>query len=108
MVSLAACTWLATKRGIKIFDSKNGSCTTLTIADGLSSDVVRSLAEDSDGQIWAGTSYGLNRIQYVPNEGRKHKTIVSAFDLSDGLNGMVFNPNAVYTDKTGKIYLGTN
>lgn len=100
-------TWLATKRGIKIFDSKNGSCKTLTIADGLSSDDVRSLAEDSDGHIWAGTSYGLNRIQYVPNEGRKHKTIVSAFDLSDGLTGMVFNPNAVYTDKTGKIYMGT-
>lgn len=99
--------WLATKRGIKIFDLNRGDCSMLTLADGLSSDDVRSLAEDQDGYIWAGTSYGLNRIQYMSGEGGKHKSIVLAFDLSDGLTGMVFNPNAVYTDKTGKIYMGT-
>ncbi|WP_313157012.1 hybrid sensor histidine kinase/response regulator transcription factor [Sphingobacterium multivorum] len=99
--------WLATKRGIKIFDPAKGSFTKLTLTDGLSSDDVRSLAEDREGYIWAGTSYGLNRIQYIPGEGNEYKCIVSAFDLSDGLSGMVFNPNAVYVDKTGKIYMGT-
>lgn len=99
--------WLATKRGIKIFDSSRGRFSTLTLADGLSSDDVRSLAEDQDGYIWAGTSNGLNRIQYIPGDNNKQKSIISTFDLSDGLTGMVFNPNAVYTDRTGRIYMGT-
>ncbi|ULT24998.1 hypothetical protein KUH03_40060 [Sphingobacterium sp. E70] len=79
----------------------------MTLADGLSSDDVRSLVEDQDGNVWAGTSNGLNRIQYLSASGTKHSSIVSTYDLSDGLTGMVFNPNAVYTDKTGKIYMGT-
>lgn len=99
--------WLATKRGIKIFDNTNRSFSFLTLADGLCSDDVRSLVEDQDGNIWAGTSNGLNRIQYLSASGAKRRSIVSTFDLSDGLTGMVFNPNAVYTDKTGKIYMGT-
>jgi len=100
--------WLATKRGIKIFDNERGKFSTLTLADGLSSDDVRVLAEDRNGNIWAGTSNGLSRIQYIPdNDGHKQKSIISTFDLSDGLTGMVFNPNAAYIDKTGKIYMGT-
>lgn len=99
--------WLATKRGIKIFDNERKSFSFLTLADGLSSDDVRSLVEDQNGHVWAGTSNGLNRIQYLSRAAGKHKSIVSTFDLSDGLTGMVFNPNAVYTDKTGKIYMGT-
>jgi len=99
--------WLATKKGIKIFDNAGKKFSFLTLADGLSSDDVRSLVEDQDGYVWAGTSNGLNRIHYFPYSNGQHKTIVSTFDVSDGLVGMVFNPNAVYMDKRGKIYMGT-
>jgi signal transduction histidine kinase/ligand-binding sensor domain-containing protein len=44
-------------------DSKsNVSIQTITVADGLSSNIVRSVFEDRDGNVWVGTDSGLHRF----------------------------------------------
>jgi signal transduction histidine kinase/DNA-binding response OmpR family regulator/ligand-binding sensor domain-containing protein len=53
--------WIATGSGVAAM--KNGSITTLTVANGLHSNQVYAIAPDAQGRLWLGTSAGLNFIQ---------------------------------------------
>ncbi len=55
----AGALWVGTSRGLVRLDGERA--TTYTTADGLSSDVVLSFAEDDDGSLWIGTGNGLSR-----------------------------------------------
>jgi signal transduction histidine kinase/streptogramin lyase len=55
--------WVATRAQGLLRISKAGSPHRLTEASGLSSDTVRSILEDREGNIWVGTQNGLTRLR---------------------------------------------
>lgn len=99
--------WIATDNGINIFNTENNSFRYLHMEDGLPSEQVVSLIEDNNHNIWAGTRNGLACIYYSLNKKNKQAEYsVVAFDENDGLLSSIFNQNAVFKDKQGKLYIG--
>lgn len=85
-------TWGA---GVSVFDGKS-TWKSYSTADGLAGNVVYSIAQDKDGNLWFGTNHGASRFdgQRFVNYGR-----------SDGVIGEeVF---AVAIDPQGAVWLGT-
>ncbi|MCB0566899.1 MAG: response regulator [Phaeodactylibacter sp.] len=55
--------WLGTQlNGLLIYDPASGSVQVINQAKGLSNNTVVSLLEDKDGDIWAGTFYGITLL----------------------------------------------
>lgn len=98
--------WIATKKGINIVNPNTGRFKHITVDDGLPSNEVVSLVEDNSGDIWAGTGNGLVYVK-CNSENQDLEYSLTLFDTNDGLPSPVFNPNAVFKDKTGQIYMGT-
>lgn len=69
-----------------------------TTADGLSSNNVRSIAEDAWGRIYAGTGHGVDRLD--PANGR-----VKHFTAADGLPRNVVEH--AYRDRDGALWFGS-
>jgi signal transduction histidine kinase/streptogramin lyase len=81
--------WIGTFGGLVRF--KDGRFTAYTTRDGLSNNVVLSLAFDRDGALWVGTlGGGLNRLEngrfrrYSKAEGLSHDTVLSILQDGDG------------------------
>src|SRR5262249_1839934 len=68
----------------------------VTTADGLPSDIVRTLYETRDGALWVGTNDGLARYQ-----GGRFRT----FHAKEGLSNEVVR--ALAEDAAGTLYVGT-
>jgi signal transduction histidine kinase/DNA-binding response OmpR family regulator len=98
--------WIATDKGINIYNPFTKQFSYITSADGLPSDEVVSLIEDNDGNIWAGTRNGLVCI-YCRYSGQKPEYSLICFDITDGLPGSVCNSNAIFKDNNGIIYVGS-
>jgi len=76
---------------------KDGSFTTYTVANGLVSNSISSIAESSDGTMWFGTPNGLNEL----SEGH-----LRAYTSKDGLPpGSV---NCLLPDSNGVLWIGTD
>jgi signal transduction histidine kinase/ligand-binding sensor domain-containing protein/DNA-binding response OmpR family regulator len=97
--------WLATDNGIAICSPEKNEASFLLAADGLPSEQITSLVEDDEGKIWAGTRNGLSCITPTIHDGKIFYAIVS-FDEKDGLLSPICNPNAVFKNKDGHIYIG--
>ena len=80
--------------GIIFYDTTKGSFRQI-FPDKLRDTDVRTLVEDSDGQIWAGTSKGIYRIEIHT------KTIAEHFDLPNNL------VRSLLKDREGRMWIGT-
>ncbi len=76
---------------------RNGVFTALTTAEGLSSDQVRTIAEDPDGSLWIGTSAGLDHFR---------DGVLTSFNVAWGLrNDRIL---ALAFDTAGDLWIGTD
>jgi len=99
--------WIATDNGINIYNSENNTINYINKSSGLLSDQVVSLVEDNNGNVWAGTRNGLACIYCTMNPTtKKYEYNVVTFDENDGLLSTIFNQNAVFKNKQGKIFFG--
>lgn len=99
--------WIATDNGINIYNSQKKSISYINKSSGLPSDQVVSLVEDNSGNIWAGTRNGLACIYCsTDSKTKEYRYNVVSFDENDGLLGSIFNQNAVFKNKQGKIFIG--
>lgn len=73
--------WIAT-RGEGVVVLNKGVTSVINQSDGLTSDVVTSIAMSND-KVWVGTSAGINQISIVPDISGKY--IVGSFDKSVGI-----------------------
>jgi signal transduction histidine kinase/ligand-binding sensor domain-containing protein/DNA-binding response OmpR family regulator/HPt (histidine-containing phosphotransfer) domain-containing protein len=75
---------------------RDGEQTAFTTKNGLSSDLIHSLAEDRDGNLWIGTMKGLNRL----SGGR-----IATYYARDGLSDDTVL--AIAEDREGNLWVGT-
>ena len=99
--------WIATDNGINIYNPVNNTINYINKSSGLPTDQVVSLVEDNNGNIWTGTRNGMACIYCSTNTitGKTEYNVIS-FDETDGLLSSIFNHNAVFKNKEGKIYIG--
>lgn len=88
--------WIAGSKGLLVV-SPGGQITRYGERDGLPNAFVRSLWEDRDGNIWAGTNSGLSRLE--------HGRFVSPPIDGGGDRDWV---RCIYEDREGDLWVGMN
>jgi ligand-binding sensor domain-containing protein len=73
----------------------------------LSSNIVRSLLEDHDGNIWVGTSLGLNRIKYNTKLNKHLNFEVYKNDVNDPKSISHNYILPLFGSSTGEVWVGT-
>ena len=89
--------WIASSKGLHLFDRKQGTYTTFTDADGLAHNQTRSVLEDDQGYLWISTQDGLSRFD---PETRTFKT----YTTRDGLPGNGFTQEGVFKSSSGALF----
>ena len=99
--------WLATDRGLKIFDPQTKYYIVynneLKNTYSLSGDLVRCFYEDRSHNLWVGTAAsGMNRIDLKPQKFVLYqKEFNNPYSLSDN------NIRSIYEDTYGRVWIGT-
>jgi len=87
--------WVGTNGG-GLNRMHDGKITAIRKRDGLAGDLVLSIAQSGNGDLWVGTNGGLNRI---------HNGALSVLTARDGLpSGIVF---ATFVDRDDAVWVGT-
>lgn len=94
--------WMGYAEGLAFIDLKTKKVGRLTMADGLSSNSITSIAEDDNNQIWVGTANGLNRLKWINGS-----YSIAQYLESDGLVSNNINERAIYKLKNGNLLVGT-
>lgn len=92
--------WVGTDGGgLNLLNEADGSFSVYSEEDGLASNVVYGILEDSRGNLWLSTNNGISRFN--PDLGE-----FKNYSESDGLQGNEFNMNAYAQDAAGTMYFG--
>lgn len=95
--------WIATiGEGLGLYNGKQ--VIQITVEDGLSSNMVNRLALGEDGELWAATNLGLNRIRF-DDSGDFRILAIDCINTEDGLPGNFVQDVAYWN---GLIWLATN
>jgi signal transduction histidine kinase/ligand-binding sensor domain-containing protein/DNA-binding response OmpR family regulator len=98
--------WVGTYKGLHLYipEQDNFKCFLQTDEPdiSISNNTILSLTEDAEGNIWAGTQFGLNKITVDNNRNIK----VKIYTVKDGLSSDYIH--AVQTDAQGQIWVSTN
>ena len=99
--------WMGTNGG-GLARYRDGTFTRVTRADGLPSDLIRSLYEDADGWLWVGTEgRGLVRLDPRAWDGRAAtKPAIVRIGTRDGLFDEVIHQ--ILEDDAGRLWMNTN
>jgi ligand-binding sensor domain-containing protein/signal transduction histidine kinase/DNA-binding response OmpR family regulator len=85
--------------GLYLFHPEKNSFSLYTDKAGLSTEFIKGMAEDSNGNFWIATSNGIT--QFNPNNFSFKK-----YNTADGLQGLEFEANAYMKTRDGQIYFG--
>lgn len=95
--------WFATfTDGLLKFDGEKFSA--FDTDDGLTSDNIYSVISDNDGNIWAGTQNGVDRVE-IDNSG--NIASIDNFGRYDGFVGIENNGGVNFKDNNGDLWFGT-
>lgn len=70
---------------------------------GLKSDDIRSIVEDDEGVMWIATNAGVTQLSIDKSD--TSKTVITNFDISDGLQSNHFSERAGVKNDEGKILM---
>ncbi|MCH8330387.1 MAG: histidine kinase [Bacteroidetes bacterium] len=96
--------WVATDEGLGFFNGQQFDH--VTMVDGLSSNVVNSVLNDNNGNIWLGTNVGIDRLALDEYE-RNGKKKIRNYGKNEGFTGIECNPDAIMIDSDQNIWFGT-
>ena len=91
--------WLGTSDGLVAWNQSDKTIEKFTTKDGLPSNVIFAIEEDSNNNLWISSNAGIS--QFNP----ENKKIINFF-VGDGLQGNEFSKNASYKDKNGNLWFG--
>lgn len=97
--------WVGTKDGIRIYDRKFKLRGRLDKRSGMSDNVVRGIAEDTDGNIWVTGNNGITQITAYDKKGGYIFSANPFYD-SDGIGDVTFNRYAIEALDDGGIIAG--
>jgi ligand-binding sensor domain-containing protein/signal transduction histidine kinase len=90
--------WVATTIGLELIIDKK-FIKRFTTKDGLPNNIVNGILEDNKGNLWLSSTEGISKFN--PD----NKTIQN-YNVSDGLLGNEFKPNACFKSKDGLFFFG--
>lgn len=94
--------YVATSGGLDRFNPDSGTFTHFNARQGLCSNIVYGILEDSEKNLWLSTNKGLSKFSPDQPVGKKFKN----YDVKDGLQGYEFNPGAFYKSISGEMFFG--
>ncbi len=71
----------------------------ITVADGLPSNVVKAIEEDSSGNLWLATNHGLSKFNPITHQ-------IVNYGITDGIQDMEFGELASTTLEDGQMIFG--
>ncbi|WP_169578556.1 hybrid sensor histidine kinase/response regulator transcription factor [Salinimicrobium terrae] len=100
--------WVGTQEGLDLYNPKTQTFYHYTVLDGLPGKKVISVNEDNEKNLWLSTSYGL--VQFKKNKIEKSTGRIAPnfqnYDDEDGLQGKLFNENALFRTRNGTLLAG--
>ena len=96
--------WIATQSNLIRFNPDSEELEKYDQKDGLPSNLINSIVEDLQGNLWISTSGGLSKLN---KNAPKEKWNFVNFDTRDGLLGFS-SSRASWISKDGEIVLGSN
>ncbi len=95
--------WIGTSdNGIICYDLETKKSFIINKSNGLYSDFIYNIITDDEGNVWAGTGYGIHKISMQQN-----LPVIKFFGRGNGITGMESNHNAVFKMPDGSIWFGT-
>ncbi|RYE26442.1 MAG: hypothetical protein EOP51_00365 [Sphingobacteriales bacterium] len=95
--------WVGTSdNGLICYNRQTGKAYVINRNNGLQSDFIYNITTDNEGNIWAGTGYGIHKINT-----KFEKPLVTFYGKEHGIRGMESNHNAVLKMNDGSIWFGT-
>ncbi len=95
--------WIGTSdNGIISYDLDTRRVATYGQQNGLRSDFIYNIIVGDDGDIWAGTGFGIHRISF-----KDSMPVIYSYGKEQGVTGMESNHNAVHKMPDGSIWFGT-
>ena len=92
--------WIGTTGGgLNLYNPETDDFTRFTEKEGLPNNVIYGILEDTQGNLWLSTNFGLSRFDPLKKTFRN-------FTASDGLQSNEFNQNAFAADDNGNLYFG--
>lgn len=85
--------------GLYLFNPSNKIFSLFTDKAGLSTEFIKGITEDKNGNFWIATSNGITQFNPDNNTFKKYNT-------GDGLQGLEFEANAYLQTKSGEMYFG--
>lgn len=96
--------WIGTSdNGVIRYNMSTGEIFDINKSNGLRSDFIYNIITDNDGNVWAGTGFGIHKISINDED----KPVIKFFGKNQGVTGMESNHNAVYKMADGSIWFGT-
>ncbi len=90
--------WVGQK-GLFLFDPIHNQFRMYTDKAGLSSEFIKGITEDGQGNLWIATSNGITRFNPETN-------IFKKFNTGDGLQGLEYEANAFLKSRDGEMFFG--
>lgn len=91
--------WIATDRGLAMYDQKTQRIRLFGERQGLANSFVYGSLRDHEGALWLSTNRGISRFDPTQQQ-------FTNFTLTDGLQGYEFNGNALMKTADGRLYFG--
>ncbi|GEM_PF-450752 len=91
--------WIATNGGLIKYDPQANQFKILYDKDGLPSNYIEAIEEDTYGNLWLSTLNGISKF----NKDIVHPIFIN-YDVKDGLQGYTFNRRASFKSETGELF----
>jgi diguanylate cyclase (GGDEF)-like protein len=92
--------WLATYRGLNLFNEEDKSFKRYTVSDGLLDNSVNSILEDSKQNLWITYKFGISK--FTPEKSEFNNYVLNTGIRNDGLNS-----RSSTIDKNDLLYFGS-
>ena len=100
--------WVGTQDGLNLYNAKDNFFYHYNMEDGLPGKKIVALIADDQDDLWISSSYGITQFKKEEtngDNGRIPPNFKNYNDL-DGLQGNLFNENAIFKTKKGEVLVG--
>lgn len=99
--------WIGTRNGLFVFNPYTQELRLFKTEDGLAADLVQSVLEDGDRNMWVATNSGLTYIRVsTSKETPGYFYHMTNYGKSDGLQGEQFNYNGGFVTSKSELVFG--